>query len=196
LSLHFCEKVPPHGFESPHNSHEFHPTFSHRTTMAFFQSKQAKHSAVAADLDYLLTERVSSQWIAFLAAFSAEIQNQLTPQEYRELLRSMGQRYAAAMDIGARDTVDGMAAGINEQLRAVQWGHVKLADNGDLLLIEHHLSPLPKALEVDPDLAGGFLQGMYEHWFKTAGADDALSVKAVAGASTNTLTVFQFGHHA
>lgn len=163
--------------------------------MAFFQSKQTEQASPTASVDYLLTERVSAQWLAFLTAFSTEIQNQLSAQEYRELLRSMGLRFGALLDIGERETVEGMSEGINAHLKAVRWGHVKLSDNGDQLLIEHHYSPLPQALGIDVDLAGGFLEGMYEHWFKAAGADAALSVKSVVGVSNATVTVFQFGRH-
>jgi Cellulose synthase subunit D len=188
--------MPPLVNKSLDNSNEIHPPFFLQAIMAFFQSKQAEHAAPAANIDYLLSERVSSQWSAFLTAFSTEIQNQLSPQEYRELLRSMGSRFGALLDIGERETVEGMADGINGHLKSIRWGRVRLADNGDQLLIEHHYSPLPQALGVDAELAGGFLEGMYEHWFKSAGADEALSVKQLAGASTASVTVFQFGRHA
>lgn len=164
--------------------------------MALFQSKKTVPSDSAIAMEFLLGERIAAQWVDFLLSFSAEMQSQLPANEYRELLRNMGMRFGERIDVGTQDTVEALEVSINKQLSRLQWGYCKLADNGTLLTIEHHLSPLPQALGIDADVCGGFLEGMYEQWFRSAGAEDDLSVKQQPGESNATLAILRFGRHA
>ena len=164
--------------------------------MALFQSKQIASPESAADMTYLLGERVSVQWFGFLQAFSAEMNSQLSTEEYRELLRNMGQRFAALTAVGTKETVEELEVAINAQWSGLRWGYARLSDSGAQLSIQHHYSPLPEALGVDHAVAGGFLEGVYEHWFRAAGADDMLSVRQTVEDSTATVATFLFGRHA
>jgi len=164
--------------------------------MALFQPKHTEQSDASSAVAFLLEERISGQWVHFLGAFSAEMQSQLSAEEYRELLRSMGARFGSTIDVGTQDTVEALQASINAQLRKIQWGYCNLADNGAQLVIEHHLSPLPKALDTDAVLASGFLEGMYEQWFHAAGAERTLTVKVLPEETGPARAVFQFGRHA
>ncbi len=164
--------------------------------MALFPSKQTEQGDASSEVTFLLEERISGQWVNFLSAFSAEMQSQLSADEYRELLRGMGARLSTSVDIGTQDTVEALQASINAQLRKMRWGCCHLTDNGAQLVIEHHWSPLPVALNVDPVLASGFLEGMYEQWFHAAGAERTLTVKVKPDATNPARAVFQFGRHA
>lgn len=163
--------------------------------MALFQSKKTEQSDAPSAVEFLLDERISGQWVGFLSAFSAEMQSQLSEDEYRELLRSMGARFSTQIDVGVQDTVEALEASINAHLGKMRWGFCKLQDSGTQLVIEHHWSPLPKALGIDAALASGFLEGMYEQWFQTAGAEQTLTVKLQPEETNPTRAVFQFGRH-
>ena len=164
--------------------------------MALFQSKQMANPDPAAELEFLLHERVSVQWLGFLQAFSAEMQSQLTSEEYRDFLRSMGKRFGDLTPVGTHDTIEELESALNAQWAALRWGHVKLTESGTQLNIEHHFNPLTQALGGDVQVAGGFLEGAYEQWFRFAGADENLRVKQSPEASTAAVTVLQFGIHA
>jgi hypothetical protein len=163
--------------------------------MTLFKSKQNDSIGSSSELGYLLRERISPQWASFLQAFSAEMQSQLTLQEYRELLGSIGQRLAESLAVGQRETIEELEAAINQRLEGMQWGFAKLIDSGSSLNIEHHFSPLAHALNVDAETAGGLLEGVYEYWFRAAGAEADLSVKQLPGVATEAVLYFQFGRH-
>lgn len=163
--------------------------------MTLFKSKPNDSIGSSGELQYLLRERISTQWTAFLQAFSAEMQSQLTPEEYRQLLHSMGQRMAESLAIGQRDTVEELEAAINQRFESMQWGYAKLIDSGISLNIEHHFSPLSVALDLDNETAGGLLEGIYEHWFRTAGAEADLGIKQLPSTATESVLHYQFGRH-
>ncbi len=163
--------------------------------MTLFKSKPNDSIRSSGELEYLLRERISTQWAAFLQALSAEMQSQLTQQEYRQLLHSIGQRMAESLPIGPRDTIEELESAINQRFAGMQWGHVKLIDSGASLNIEHHFSPLSVALGLDAETAGGLLEGVYEHWFRAAGAEADLGIKQISGMSTESVLQYQFGSH-
>ncbi len=163
--------------------------------MTLFKSKQNDTADTSAGVDFLLRERISAQWSVFLLALSAEMQNQLAAEEYRELLRSIGLRMAELLPIGPRETVEELEAAINQRLKDMQWGYASLVDSGSLLHIHHHFSPLECALGVNAEVAGGLLEGVYEYWFRAAGADEGLSVKQVPGSLAPTVLEYQFGRN-
>lgn len=47
--------------------------------------------------------------------------------------------------------------------------------------IVHRACPLPAALQLDAEVAGGFLEGVYGVWLKAAGAPDELVLEQVEG---------------
>jgi hypothetical protein len=146
-------------------------------------------------MDFLLRERISGQWLGFLQAMSEELQAQLEPKELRELLRGIGVRQAQALPMEAQDTVEALEAAMNVHLQRMRWGYVELSDTGDYLQVRHKLCPLPTALGLPADVAGGVLEGLYECWFRNAGAEDGLTaVQSPAGADAAALE-FKFGQN-
>ena len=163
--------------------------------MTLFKPKQAMARDTSPDLAFLLTERISKQWAGFLRAFSDEMQAQLSTDEYRELLRNMGLRLAESLPIEAQDTVEALESAINGHLQHMQWGYARMTDSGSMLQIEHYFDPLSSALQVDAAVSGGLLEGVYECWFRSAGADDELRVLQVPHAASPTVLEFRFGRH-
>lgn len=158
-------------------------------------SKHTNTAEAETELNFLLSERVSKRWACFLLSFSVEMQSQLSSIEYRNLLRSMGMKMAEQLPIGENDTVESLQENINKQLKNIQWGYVKLVDTGAVLSIHHYLNPLSEMLNVDSEISGGFLEGVYEKWFRSTGASEELSVRQVLGSATATTVEYQFGRH-
>lgn len=164
--------------------------------MTLFKSLRTDSVDTSAETDFLLRERISPQWYDFLQVLSEEMRSQLSGDEYRELLKNMGVRMAGRLGMGGKDTIEQLEDAINQQLGRIRWGYVKLQDSGNQLQIQHFLNPLLMGLDADRGISGGFLEGMYEEWFRSAGADGGLSVKQNLDASTDTVLEFHFGRHA
>lgn len=163
--------------------------------MSLFKPKQATARDPAPDLEFLLTERISRQWAGFLRAFSEEMQSQLSTEEFRELLRNMGLRLGESLPIEAKDTIEALESAINSHLQQMQWGYARMTDSGSMLQIQHHFDPLSSALNIDATVSGGLLEGVYEYWFRSAGAEDDLRVLQIPNAASPMVQEFQFGRH-
>jgi len=163
--------------------------------MSFFKNQTAPAAAPDLQLDYLITERISVQWQGFLAVLSEELQEQLEPAEYRELLHRMGGRFANNHPIAGGDTVNSLENSLNALWKPLRWGYAELSDVGNHLEIRHHLCPLPDAMHTDNQIAGGFLEGVYEAWLHAAGAGRDLQVRQLPDSADPFLMVFQFGRN-
>ena len=145
-------------------------------------------------LEFLLAERVSPQWSGFLDALTHELREQLSPEDLRALLRSVGQRFGAARPIEAGESVEELQRAVNGIWNSIRWGYAELRDGGDVLHITHHLSPLGQALgEGSAEAAAGFLEGVYESWMHHAGAADDLSARAAAPQPGSLAVSISFG---
>ena len=162
--------------------------------MTLFKSKQTEPDPASAALDYLLRERVSAQWMAFLQALSAELLSQLAPEEFHALLRSVGLRMAHAAPLAqVEDSITGLEHEINRTLAAMRWGQAKLTDDGAVLRILLHFNPLPPGLGVDPAVAAGALEGLFQGWFQAAGADPSLVLTLASASTDGSMLEFSYG---
>lgn len=162
--------------------------------MPFFKSPHP-HNDLDRQLDYLQAERISVQWAGFMSALSAELQAQLTADEYRTLLFKMGTRFAQAHPIEGGDTVQILENNINAIWQGSRWGYAELVDAGQFLEISHHFCPLPVAAGIDNALSGGFLEGVYGVWMQAAGASPDLSVRQLPDEGQPSTMFFRFGRH-
>lgn len=142
-------------------------------------------------LRHLALERVSPQWAVFLDLLSAELQAQLTAAEYRQLLRRLGSRFAETVPLGPCADLAELAGEANRVWRRMQWGFVAMLDVGQSLRVTHRASPLPAALQLDADVAGGFLEGVYATWLSAAGSPQTLTLSQVEGSGAPMEMVFE-----
>ena len=141
-------------------------------------------------LQHMALERISPQWAVFLDLLSSELQMQLMPAEYRHFLTRLGSRFAEAVPLGACTDLTGMAREANQVWQRMQWGYVTMADLGGNLCVTHKASPLPAALQLDAQVAGGFLEGVYGAWLAAAGSPSTLALKQVDGSGLPMEAVF------
>lgn len=128
-------------------------------------------------LRQLALERISPQWAGFLDVLSSELQAQLDTAEYRQLLVKLGRGFAVANPLGECAGLRALEEAMNRVWGTRRWGDVTLSDAVSQLQIVHRACPLPAALQIDPDLAGGYLEGVYGEWMRAAGAPAALQVR-------------------
>jgi hypothetical protein len=122
---------------------------------------------------------------------SDELQEQLTPPEYRALLVRLGVRFAQLFELPACNSLKDIEIAVNKYWSEFQWGFAVFSDVGRQLQIAHHACPLPAALQIDGDFAGGFLEGAYGAWLQAAGSPAELSLKQLPAAGVPMYMVFE-----
>lgn len=125
-------------------------------------------------LQHLALERISSQWSGFLGVLSEEFQTLLSESEYRALLVRLGGRFAQTFELPACASLADLQDATNKVWSQFQWGYTVFSEAGLQLQISHHACPLPAALQVDAELAGGFMEGVYATWLLAAGSPQEL----------------------
>lgn len=133
-------------------------------------------------LRHLALERVSPQWAVFLELLSSELQEQLTALEYRQFLHRLGVRFAQTVPLEPCADLVELEREANLVWHRMQWGYVTMSDLGQTLHITHRASPLSAALQLDADVAGGFLEGVYAEWLVSAGSPPDLALVQSQGA--------------
>jgi len=129
----------------------------------------------------LALERISPQWVDFLGLLSEALSAQLEPVEYRQLLVRLGEGFANQNPLPPCAGLNQLSDAMNVVWKRMQWGYVSVSDLGQALNVVHRACPLPAALQLDADVAGGFLEGVYGVWLKAAGAPDELALTQVVG---------------
>lgn len=129
-------------------------------------------------IDSLLDQHVSPQWRGLLGALAAEFEDQLGHDELRQLMARVGARFAAVHPLRACESTTELAAALNAQWRAIQWGYVELVDERDCLRITHYGAPLRAFGRDGLAWAPAFLQGSYQGWLTSMGATDLDVVQA------------------
>ena len=128
-------------------------------------------------LQHLALERVAPQWAAFLSLLGSELSLQLEPAELRQLLVRLGSRFAETNPLGACADVPTLQTAFNQVWAGMQWGYANVSDEGQHLRVKHRACPLPAALQIESDVAGGFLEGAYGVWLHAAGAPSELVLR-------------------
>ena len=142
-------------------------------------------------LQHLAVERVSRQWVDFLAIFSGELAAQVSKAEYRELLLKMGAKFATLHPLPNCIELNDIQLSANALWAGLQWGYVQFIDDGQNLQIAHHACPLTDGLQLDVGVAGGFLQGVYLTWIRAAGAPVSLNLRQLPSDEVPMLMLFE-----
>lgn len=129
----------------------------------------------------LALERISPQWADFLGLMSEALGAQLEPAEYREFLVRLGEGFANQNPLPVCVGLEQLTGAMNAVWQRMRWGYAAVSDQDVEIEIVHRACPLPAALQLDAEVAGGFLEGVYGVWLKAAGAPDELVLEQVEG---------------
>lgn len=128
----------------------------------------------------LLKQQKNRQWDFFLQSFARVFSNQLSSEDLRDLMRSIGEEAAKEITLDNAGTLSDLQTLINCFWEEKQWGCVHFEERDDYLLIQHFFSPLSITFnEEDLVWASGFLEGLYQHIFYRLGAASDLQVQSV-----------------
>jgi hypothetical protein len=142
-------------------------------------------------LQHLALERVSPQWANFLGSLGQELGEQLSADELRHLLFRLGSRFAENQPLGACADLAAVEVAINRIWGGMRWGYVALSDLGQRLRVVHRACPLPAALQIDADVAAGYLEGAYGIWLHAAGAPAHLVLRQQPATGVPMQMVFE-----
>lgn len=128
-------------------------------------------------LRYYVDQQCSRQWSGFLLSLAQELQSLADEGELRPLMRQVGRRMASQMPLPAADTLEDLQAAINQLWDRLGWGWVSLQERASLIVIEHCAAPLQSAFgSASLAWSPGLLEGIYEQWFRMAGAGEGATV--------------------
>jgi hypothetical protein len=139
------------------------------------------------ELDFLRARRCAPQWLAFLQALAAEFQANLSVEDLRGLMRRIGERFATLNPIPRCETVGAMEVAMNAIWVGMDWGSVTLREDLHGLYIEHSYSPLVAAFgEEHLEWTPAFLEGAYEAWLTSQGAEALRVVQSEAATAAGS----------
>lgn len=142
-------------------------------------------------LQHLALERIPAQWAAFLSLLGAELSAELPADELRQFLVRLGEAFARERPLPPCDDIPALEAAINSVWAGMQWGYASVADAGQHMTVTHRACPLPAAMQIDTDIAGGFLQGVYDVWLHAAGAPAELGLSQLSANGVPMCMVFE-----
>ena len=146
-------------------------------------------------LRHLAIERIAPQWADFLMLLGSELGLQLSPQELRQFLTRLGSQFAESLPLGPCADITDLESAINRVWSSRQWGFAKVSDLGQHLQVTHLACPLPAALQLDAEVAGGFLEGAYGVWLRAAGAPPELTLRQQPSTGLHMQMVFELTAH-
>ncbi|MDR5739338.1 MULTISPECIES: cellulose biosynthesis protein BcsD [unclassified Caballeronia] len=126
---------------------------------------------MAAPLDYLLDRQISRQWRGLLSALADEFETQIGGAELRQLMHRVGSRFADASPLPPCASTAELADALNAVWREADWGFVELSDARDHLRLVHYCAPLRAFGDSALAWTPAYLEGAYQHWLSTMGAD-------------------------
>lgn len=136
-------------------------------------------------MDYLARCQGSRQWRGFLAALADEFATQLSETDLRALMRRIGTRFATTFPLPGSQTLAEAQRAMSACWDSQDWGWVELEERTDHLLIRHYCSPLVTALgSTHLRWTPAFLEGAYQHWFRSLGSGAALTVQQSSQADS------------
>jgi hypothetical protein len=127
-------------------------------------------------VSYFAEQRPSAQWRDFLAALAEEFEIQFDTAQLRQLMARVGERFAAAHEVGPCGSLDVLAEALNAIWHEFDWGFVDLVETREHLTILHFCAPLDAFGPNSSAWAPGFLEGAYRYWLRALGAGSALSL--------------------
>jgi hypothetical protein len=138
------------------------------------------------------------QWRAFLAAMFVEFYELGDQKQLDALMTRVGVRFADSQPLPACQSLEDLEGMMNRVWEDIDWGRVRLDENGPFITISHVGFPLFDAEGTLSRLfLGSVLQGVYTRWLQAQGGDTQLTARCVyrKAAATEPLEL-TYGRHA
>lgn len=125
----------------------------------------------------------SRQWRGFVQAMAEEFAAELPAHELLTLMARIGLRFARVHPLEGGASLAEVESAANRVWSEQDWGLCRLSERADCVEIVHACAPINAAL--DAEWSDGFLEGVYEGWFRQLGMLAGLAVRAVPPESAD-----------
>jgi hypothetical protein len=139
----------------------------------------------------------AAQWRWFLQLLGREWALSADTPALRQRLLADGAHCAQVHALPAGTDLHGLEAAMNAVWSALQWGWVRVSDQGDHLRLDHHDAPLADAFGAELlDTTSALLEGCYAAWLRAAGAPPALVLRRSAAPLPPQVLRFELARNA
>lgn len=147
-------------------------------------------------LRYYAQQHCSRQWVHFLAAMFAELEERVDPVEADQFLETLGVRLARSLPLRRCESLEELEDDINAVLEGIDWGWMRIAESGRFIEIIHGAYPIIPQDDTKRSWLVPILEGLYTEWLGEQGGDPDFSARMVGprrviGAPFN----FHYGRH-
>jgi len=147
-------------------------------------------------LRYYAQQHCARQWAHFIAAMFAEFEERVDPVEADQFLETLGSRMAQSLPLRRCDSLEELEEDINAVLEGIDWGWVRIAENGGHIEIVHGAYPLVPQDEQRRSWLAPTLEGLYTEWMTGQGGDPSCSARlAEARGEIGAPLRFHYGRH-
>lgn len=123
---------------------------------------------------FLESQRRDAQLAAFLKPLVHVVRSEFGEDETRLLMVKAGANAAQNLILPMCESIGELELAANEHLSRLGWGVVSFVEQHSYLEISHECAPITSPMY---EVFAGFLEGLYQEWFLSAGAGDQLQVR-------------------
>ena len=145
-------------------------------------------------LRYYAARHCSRQWVHFLAAMVAEFEERVEAAEANQFLSAIGFKMALLLPLQRCESLDDLENDINNVLEGIDWGWVRLREDGNFIEITHGAYPAIPQDDSRSSWLAPILEGLYAGWLGQQGGEPAFTAR-LTGAPRGGLLTFSYGRH-
>jgi cellulose synthase subunit D len=147
-------------------------------------------------LNYYARQQCSRQWVHFLAAMFAEFEERVDEAEADQFLTAIGFKMALLLPLRRCDSLEEVEEDINNVLEGIDWGWVRLREDGSFIAITHGAYPVVPQDESRRSWLVPILEGLYAGWLGHQGGEAAFTARLSGEArETGAPLSFSYGRH-
>jgi hypothetical protein len=147
-------------------------------------------------LRYYAKQQCSRQWVHFMAAMFTEFEERVDPTEADQFLETIGARMARSMPLRRCESLEDLQDDINALLEGMDWGWVRIVENGRFIEIVHGAYPLIPQDESRRSWLVPILEGVYTEWLGEQGGDPSFTARLVESPRIpGAPFAFHYGRH-
>jgi len=147
-------------------------------------------------LRYYAQQHSSRQWVHFIAAMLAELEERVDPMEADQFLETLGTRLARSLPLKRCESLEDLEDDINAILEGIDWGWARIVESGRFIEITHGAYPIIPQDETRRSWIAPILEGAYTEWLGSQGGDPGFAAR-LAGQRRpyGAPFVFNYGRH-
>ena len=148
-------------------------------------------------IQYYAQQQCSRQWVHLMASMFAEFEDRVDPTEADRFLWTLGTRMAQSLPLRRCETLEELEDDINAVFSGIDWGWVRVAENGRFIEIIHGAYPQVPQDENRRSWLVPILEGLYTEWLSEQGGDASFVARLVGRPrASGAPFALQYGQHA